>query len=108
MKHLSEKQSSAPITADEPHMSERRAAHFFRGRLETDEGWVECDISNLAVRGAKLTAAATVEPSQHLSLVIEHCDAIGAKVLFQHDGTIGVRFTDDPEEIARTLAALRI
>jgi hypothetical protein len=92
----------AAPTAQERRAIARRATHF-KGRFQAKDGWVECVVSNLSVLGAKLTAAAYVGPTQHLSLVIDHCDPISAEVVW-HDGAIGIRFTGDREEIARNLA----
>jgi hypothetical protein len=81
----------------------KRKPVLWGAKLETEAGSFDCIALDLSLGGAKLRLSATITLEQPVQLAIGRLGKLNAEVVWQQPGLIGVRFTDDPERIARIL-----
>ena len=89
---------------------ERRAFErknvFRKARLVLPEGAINCVVYDLSMGGARVRLVAQLQKQQRLRLDIEKLSPLNAEVVWLGIGMVGIRFTDDPAFIARTLGPL--
>ncbi len=83
----------------------KRKPVLWAARVETREGPFECIILDLSLGGAKLRGGAPVAAKQIVTLVIDRFGALRAEVMWARSGHMGLRFADNPEQIAHVLGA---
>jgi hypothetical protein len=92
------------LTARE-RRAHRRKPTLWEGRLDTDIGVYACVILNISQGGALLQVEAPLLPTQRASLTIERHGSLGAEIVWQmlDEDRVGLRFTDPPQIVSRTL-----
>jgi hypothetical protein len=86
----------------------QRKAGLWSARLDTGTGSFACVVLNLSRGGAMLQVEAPIDPRQAVTLVIERFGRLRAEVVWRvkEKNKIGLRFTDEPEKMARVLGDL--
>lgn len=91
-------------------MENRRAYErknvFWKARLVLPEGAISCVIYDLSMGGARVRLVAQLQKQQRVRLDIDKLSPLNAEVVWLGIGMIGIRFTDDPAFIGRTLGPL--
>ncbi len=91
-------------------LEERRAFErknvFWKARLVLPEGAINCVVYDLSMGGARVRLVAQLQKQQQARLDIEKLSPLNAEVVWLGIGMIGIRFTDDPAFIGRTLGPL--
>ncbi|MDE2229670.1 MAG: PilZ domain-containing protein [Alphaproteobacteria bacterium] len=91
-------------------MEERRAYErknvFWAARLVLPEGAINCVVYDLSMGGARVRLVAQLQKQQRVRLDIEKLSPLNAEVIWLGIGMVGIRFTDDPTFIGRTLGPL--
>lgn len=98
-------QEPPPDTASEDPRDRRKHVRkpvLWAARLETAAGSFDCVVLNLSLGGARLQVTAPILPPV-VTLVMERFGALRAEIVWQLNDGIGLRFTADPDEVARTL-----
>lgn len=89
---------------------ERRAFErknvFWKARLVLPEGAINCVVYDLSMGGARVRLVAQLQKQQRMRLDIEKLSPLNAEVVWLGIGMVGIRFTDDPAFIGRTLGPL--
>jgi hypothetical protein len=83
----------------------KRKPVLWAARIETRDGACECIILDLSLGGAKLRSAAEVAKQQMVTLVIDRFGALNAEVMWARSGRMGLRFVDEPDQIAHIIGA---
>jgi len=76
---------------------------LWSAKLETTVGSFDCVILNISRSGAKLRISAPPLPPHNVELMLESCGALHGEVVWQEADKLGLRFSGDPEEIARII-----
>jgi PilZ domain len=79
---------------------------FWKARLVLPEGAINCVVYDLSMGGARVHLVAQLQREQRVRLDIEKLSPLNAEVVWLGIGMIGIRFTDDPAFIGRTLGPL--
>ncbi|MDE2166596.1 MAG: PilZ domain-containing protein [Alphaproteobacteria bacterium] len=79
---------------------------FWKARLVLPEGAINCVVYDLSMGGARVRLVAQLQKQQRLRLDIEKLSPLNAEVVWLGIGMVGIRFTDDPAFIGRTLGPL--
>ncbi|MGH7014066.1 MAG: PilZ domain-containing protein [Stellaceae bacterium] len=91
-------------------MEDRRAYErrnvFWKARMVLPEGAINCVVYDLSMGGARVRLVAQLQKQQRVRLDIEKLSPLNAEVVWLGIGMIGIRFTDDPAFIGRTLGPL--
>ena len=90
---------------DERRAFERKNV-FWKARLVLPEGAINCVVYDLSMGGARVRMVAQLQKQQRLRLDIEKLSPLNAEVVWLGIGMVGIRFTDDPAFIGRTLGPL--
>ena|SRR5215469_8366438 len=76
---------------------------LWAARLETKEGPFSCIILNVSRSGAKLRVTAPNLQHQPVKLVMETYGALTAEIVWQNADKMGIRFSADPDQVAKIL-----
>jgi PilZ domain len=79
---------------------------FWKARLVLPECAINCVVYDLSMGGARVRLVAQLQKQQRLRLDIEKLSPLNAEVVWLGIGMVGIRFTDDPAFIGRTLGPL--
>jgi len=79
---------------------------FWKARLVLPEGAINCVVYDLSMGGARVRLVAQMQKQQRVRLDIDKLSPLNAEVMWLGIGMIGIRFTDDPAFIGRTLGPL--
>jgi hypothetical protein len=90
---------------DDRRAYERRNV-FWKARLVLPEGAINCVVYDLSMGGARVRLVAQLQKQQRVRLDIEKLSPLNAEIVWLGIGMVGVRFTDDPAFIGRTLGPL--
>jgi hypothetical protein len=71
--------------------------------LDTKDGPFSCIILNVSRSGAKLRIVAPTLSRQPIKLVMDSFGTLPAEIVWQHADKMGIRFSADPEEVAKIL-----
>lgn len=89
---------------------ERRAFErknvFWKARVVLPEGAINCVVYDLSMGGARVRLVAQLQKQQRVRLDIDKLSPLNAEVVWLGIGMVGIRFTDDPAFIGRTLGPL--
>jgi hypothetical protein len=81
----------------------KRKPVLWAAKLETASGRHECITLDLSLGGAKLRVDTTVAPNEQVTLVFDRFGPLRAEVAWVEGGTIGLRFTEDPQRVGNAL-----
>jgi hypothetical protein len=95
----------AASASPEDRRIHKRKPVLWAARVETFAGAAECIILDLSLGGAKLRGQAKVAAKQPVTLVIDRFGALRAEVVWARSGHMGLRFTDEPEQVAHILGS---
>jgi PilZ domain len=91
-------------------MTERRAHERrdvqWSARIVVPEGALTCTVYDLSLGGARVRLLAQLQKNQRVRLDFEKIASLNADVVWLGIGMVGIRFTDDPAYIARSLGPL--
>jgi hypothetical protein len=76
---------------------------LWAARLESKDGPFSCIILNVSRSGAKLRIVAPTLSQQSVKLVMDSFGTLPAEIVWQHADKMGIRFTADPEQVAKIL-----
>jgi hypothetical protein len=76
---------------------------LWAARLETKDGPYSCIILNVSRSGAKLRLTAPTMSRQPVKLVMESHGTLPAEIVWHRTDKMGIRFTADPEQVAKIL-----
>jgi hypothetical protein len=77
-----------------------RTSVLWSGRLNTGARAADCRILNISARGVKVRLLEPFEPASVVSLNIDRFGEFPGDVVWQYGDFIGIRFRDDPADIA--------
>jgi PilZ domain len=89
----------------ERRIHERRNVQW-SARIVVPEGALACTVFDLSLGGARVRLLAQLQKYQRVRLDIDKVASLNADVVWLGIGMIGIRFTDDPAYIARSLGPL--
>jgi hypothetical protein len=101
---LQDEQAVGGATPSDRRQHKRKPV-LWAARIETREGPCECIILDLSLGGAKVRSPASVVKEQMVTLVIDRFGALNAQVIWARSGKLGLRFVDQPDQIAHVLGA---
>ncbi len=67
-----------------------------------------CDILDLSAGGAKARPRDSIDDETVLALVLDKIGRFDVDVVWKRDGTLGLKFRDDPEKMAEVMLALAL
>jgi hypothetical protein len=76
---------------------------LWAARLETKDGPFSCIILNVSRSGAKLRVVAPTLSRQPIKLVMDNFGTLPAEIIWQHADKMGIRFSAEPEQVAKIL-----
>jgi hypothetical protein len=76
---------------------------LWTAKLETLEGAFTCIILNVSRSGAKLRVTAPSLSRQSVKLVMESYGSLPGEIVWQNADKMGIRFSAEPEEVAKIL-----
>lgn len=79
---------------------------FWKARLVLPEGAINCVVYDLSMGGARVRLVAQLQKEQRVRLDIDKLSPLNAEIVWLGIGMVGIRFTDDPAFIGRTLGPL--
>jgi hypothetical protein len=85
---------------------EDRKATTFRAQFHIDEKPYDCAILDISPGGAKLKSGAKVTAKSDMILDLDRIGKFTAISVWCSNGTIGIKFTDDPARTADAVMAL--
>jgi hypothetical protein len=83
-----------PQAADE--RQDRRRQLLWSGVLQTARGPAQCTVVDISAGGARVCAAASVEPGQAVTLVVTGLGMFRGAVVWSEAGNIGIEFANEP------------
>jgi hypothetical protein len=81
----------------------KRKPVLWAARIEAEEGSFDCVAFDLSLGGAKLRLKGQLALHRPAKLVLERFGAVAAEAVWRRAGTVGLRFTDTPEEVGRII-----
>jgi len=76
---------------------------LWAARLKAGARQFDCIVVDLSLGGARLHFCEPLPKGQMVSLILERIGTIGAEVVRQEERSVGLRFTDDPQHIAKLI-----
>ena len=91
-----------PLTEEEAaaHRATVRKRVLWAARIEAAGRQYDCVVVDLSLGGAKLDVAAPVAQGDAVTLILERFGSFRAEIAWRDDGSIGLRFAEDPQRIA--------
>lgn len=80
-----------------------RRSVLWKGKLEFGEYAFECQIRNISLGGAKLTAGLPLPPGTKFKLRLDRIGVVSGTVAWADDDLLGIRFEADPKFIREAL-----
>ncbi len=82
------------------HRATVRKRVLWAARIEAAGRQYDCVVVDLSLGGAKLDVAAPVAQGDAVTLILERFGSFRAEIAWRDDGSVGLRFAEDPQRIA--------
>ena len=79
---------------------------LFDARIMEDGQWQDCRILNMSAGGAKLLVSCNINHGATVSLEVGNFGQFSGTVVWKDSEEIGIKFSNDPTEIAEVLMGL--
>ncbi len=89
--------------SDDARQDEARSSVLWSGKLLSAGQVMNCRVLNISAKGAQLRAQKPFECGLEVILSIDRYGEFAGKLVWQDGANLGIRFNDDPENIARVL-----
>lgn len=94
------------LQTDSDRRKFKRARFLMSGILISGDHAIQCVILDLSVNGARIKTPQPTEPSSAVKLNLAGSVELNSEVMWRKGNELGIRFTDEPEEIGRIMAGL--
>lgn len=84
----------------------KRAQVVLSGCLINEAETLDCAVIDLSITGARVCLDGTTEGKDVVKLRLARSTDLDVEVVWQDDGVWGLRFTDDPRDVANVLDGL--
>jgi len=85
--------------------AERKSVSFSTTLLIGDKS-IKCDILDISTGGAKIKVRSKAERGDKITITIEPAGNFAANIAWNREGTLGIKFEDDPLRVAEAVMML--
>jgi len=89
--------------SDDARQDEARSSVLWSGKLLSAGQVMNCRVLNISAKGAQLRSEKAFECGLEVILSIDRYGEFAGKLVWQDGANLGIRFHDNPENIARVL-----